>query len=154
MTKTDDISKLKQHLSEQGVYVTKAIGRSMLPMIRSNQDVLVIENFTADSSLKKGDILLYQGLDGKLTLHRFYALDGEKFLLNGDNCAFWERIDRQAVIGRLTTYYRKDKEKSLSGSLYQLYLHLWIYPWRLRFAIKRAYRFLKRLLGGLRGRLK
>lgn len=148
MTKTEDISKVKQHLSEQGVYVTQARGRSMLPMIRGNQDVLVIENVTAESPIKRGDILLYQGLDDKLTLHRFYAFDGEKLLLNGDNCAFWERIDRRAIIGSLIAYYRYDKEKSLSSFLYRLYLHLWIYPWKLRFAIKRIFCFLKQFLVG------
>ena len=71
-------------------------GKSMLPFIREGRDMLKLRR---PLELKVGDIVL-AWFNGKLLLHRVYALEGEKVTLMGDgNLRGTEGVTTSDVVG-------------------------------------------------------
>ena len=58
-------------------------GTSMLPLIRPNTDKVMLKK--APEQLKKYDIPLYLRENGQFVLHRVVGLDGDGYVMCGDN---------------------------------------------------------------------
>ncbi len=101
--KTDIVEILK----ENGKYVGTTVGVSMLPMIKSGKDVVVIVPKT--EKLKKYDVALYIRKDGAYVLHRVLQPVEKGYVIRGDNCYSDEHVSEDTVIGVLEGYFKGEK---------------------------------------------
>ena len=143
---------IEELLSRDGKLVYKAKGRSMLPMLRPDRDLVLIEAIdtaasssaveaTASSAVSTSalpvpyDVVLYK-VDGKYVLHRVLRIDGDQYLIRGDNTYSVERVPADAVIGVLTGFVRDGRQISVQDRRCRLYVRIWcaLYPLRSAFA--------------------
>ena len=83
-------------------------GISMLPTIVGGRDTVTIKK--PIDKPKKFDIILYRRKSGQFVLHRIIDLDGENFILCGDNEIYPEKnVAPEQLIGIVTHYTRKGK---------------------------------------------
>lgn len=80
-------------------------GKSMLPMIIPNQDLVTIRSKKPNEVFKEDDVVLYRQ-KGKLTLHRIVGVRPNKeYILLGDNCSRKEYgISDNDIIGLLIRF--------------------------------------------------
>ncbi len=119
---TQEIQKLKIEdvLQEKGVYLGPTVGVSMLPMLKSRRDTIVVRPKT--ERLKPLDVALYKrGND--YVLHRVLSLTDDGYVIRGDNCYSDENVPEDAVIGVLTEFFRKDKHVLCTDEKYLKYVH-------------------------------
>lgn len=98
--------KIEDVLLEKGVYVGPTVGVSMLPMLKSRRDTVVIRPKT--ERLNRLDVALYRRGEAYV-LHRVLAREEGGYLIRGDNCYSDEHIPEDAVLGVLTEFFRKGK---------------------------------------------
>ena len=119
---TQEIQKLKIEdvLQEKGVYLGPTVGVSMLPMLKSRRDTIVVRPKT--ERLKPLDVALYKrGND--YVLHRVLSVTDEGYIIRGDNCYSDENVPEDAVIGVLTEFFRKNKHYLCTDKKYLKYVH-------------------------------
>ena len=133
-------------LNSNGRLVYTNVGVSMLPLIREGRDIMIIEK-RGVSLLKKYDAVLYRRENikgrGEYVLHRIIKIlpDGN-FYIVGDNCTNGETVKPSQILGVLTGLIRNGKPVDLTGFRYKAYIALWCAPYRLRFFVLRANRFM------------
>ena len=98
--------KIEEVLAEKGAYVGPTVGISMLPMLKTGRDTIVVRPKT--ERLKHLDVALYKRGDDYV-LHRVIQPIEGGYIIRGDNCYSDEHIPEQAVFGVLTEFFRKDK---------------------------------------------
>ena len=141
-------SRLENILEEKGTLCYKNVGVSMLPLIREDKDVIVINRRPAER-LKKYDVALYKrpGVSGRgaYVLHRVMTVnpDGTYWIL-GDNCNAGENVKEEDVLGVLSQVIHKGKNRA-EGFGYWLYVHTWIAAWPLRTLILHTKEWLRRV---------
>lgn len=105
-------------LEQDGKYVGPTSGVSMLPMLKSGRDTVVIVKKT--ERLKPLDVAFYRR-GGKYVLHRVIKpLDGG-YLIRGDNCYSDELIPEKDVLGVLDEYFRGDERVKCTDKKYLSY---------------------------------
>ena len=110
-------------LERYGKLVYKTKGISMLPMLRQNRDLVIIEK--PHGRLKKYDVALYKR-GSKYVLHRVIKVREKDYIIRGDNTYQPEYgISDRNIIGVLTAVVRNGKEVSVHDRKYKLYVHLW-----------------------------
>ena len=110
--------KIEDVLAEKGVYVGPTVGISMLPMLKSRRDTIVVRPKT--ERLKRLDVALYKRGDAYV-LHRvLQPIDGG-YIIRGDNCYSDENIPEEDVFGVLTEFFRKDKHYLCTNEKYLKY---------------------------------
>ena len=127
---------IEELLSRDGKIVYKAKGRSMLPMLRHDHDLVLIEAVNSSSAPPaRYDVVLYK-VCGKYILHRVLRTDGNQYLIRGDNTYSVERVPADAVIGVLTGFVRDGRQISVQDRRCRLYVRIWcaLYPLRSAFA--------------------
>lgn len=135
---SENYSSFENELETNGKLIYTNVGVSMMPLIRENRDVMVIEKLS--DSPKKLDAVLFKrdGFTGrgKYIVHRIVKIrkDG-KYFIAGDNCFDGEIVDKDHILGILTAVVRDGKKINFSGFRYFIYLHFWCAPYRLRFFI-------------------
>lgn len=97
-----DKVKIEEILIREGKYVGATAGVSMLPMLKSGRDLVVI--LPAKSRLKPLDVALYKR-DGKYLLHRVIAIANGCYVLRGDNCYAEERVEEGQILGVLAGFF-------------------------------------------------
>ncbi len=116
MTKISDI---KREIKEKGVFISTTSGVSMVPMLRHRRDTIVVE--PTRERLKKYDVALYRRGDSYV-LHRVIKVLPDSYIIRGDNCIAKEYgITDNDVLGKLTSFYRKEKKVNMDGFLYRSY---------------------------------
>ena len=123
---------IEELLSRDGKLVYKAKGRSMLPMLRPDRDLVMIEAVDSPAaSPVPYDVVLYK-TDSKYILHRLLRIDGNQYLIRGDNTYSVERVPTDAVIGVLTGFVRDGNQISVRDWRYKLFVRIWcaLYPLR------------------------
>ena len=134
-------------LEKDGRLVYKTKGVSMLPMLHQNRDLVIIQ--VPSSRLKKYDVALYRRGENYV-LHRVIGFGNDCYLIRGDNTYSVETVPEQAVIGVLTAFVRKGKQRKVTDPRYLVYVHIWcrIYPLRSCYVRARrlAGRVVRRLL--------
>ena len=121
----------EQTLQTEGVLFYRIEGVSMQPMLRQKRDTVVVRQ--PQGRLSKLDIALYRRPSGKYVLHRVVRVLPEGYIIRGDNCFFDETdITDREIIGVLTAFVRKGKERKASDRAYRLYARVWVacYPFR------------------------
>lgn len=110
--------KIEDVLREKGVYVGPTVGVSMLPMLKSRRDTVVIRPKT--ERLKRLDVALYRRGEAYV-LHRVLACEEGGYLIRGDNCYSDEHIPEDDVFGVLTEFFRKGKHILCTDKKYLKY---------------------------------
>lgn len=124
-------SSVETELREHGVYASVTSGTSMLPLFKTNRDMIIVR--TPVAALKKYDVALYRGALGKYILHRVIAVKDDVYLIRGDNTFAIERVAKDRVIAVLTEFNRKGKRHSVTDRGYRLYSRLWTFIYPVRF---------------------
>ena len=131
---------IEELLSRDGKIVYKAKGRNMLPMLRHDHDLVLIEAVNSSSAPPaRYDVVLYK-VCGKYILHRVLRTDGNQYLIRGDNTYSVERVPADAVIGVLTGFVRDGRQISVHDWRYRLYVRIWCALYPLRAALMRIRR--------------
>ena len=152
----DKKSTFEEVLKRDGRLIYKNVGVSMLPLLRENKDIMVIESIT--SALKKYDAVLFRrnGVTGrgKYVLHRILKiLPDNKYFIAGDNCTSGETVEREQILGVLTSVFRDEKQIDFNSLKYKIYVRLWCAPYHLRFMVLAVRRSMIYLIGGIRHKL-
>ena len=126
-------STFEEEINKTGKLIYTSVGNSMMPIIRENCDILIIEKVSG--RLKKYDIPLYK------------RASGHSYVTCGDNR--WKKeydITDDNIIGVLTGIVRNGKKISVSNIKYKIYVHLWCDLFPIRAVILRIkYHITRRL---------
>lgn len=115
---TDKIN-IEEVIEKEGVYISTTSGVSMYPMLRDRRDTIVVT--PTSERLKKYDVALYRR-GNSYVLHRVIKVLPDSYIIRGDNCLSKEYgITDADVLGKLTSFYRKEKEVNMNGIPYKLY---------------------------------
>ncbi|MBE6876020.1 MAG: hypothetical protein E7496_04730 [Ruminococcus sp.] len=117
-------STFEQEIQRTGKLIYTNVGDSMMPLIRQDKDLLIIEKVTG--RLKKYDVPLYRRDSGQYVLHRILKVRENDYVICGDNR--WHReygITDRHIIGVLTGIVRDGKTIPVTDKKYLFYVHLW-----------------------------
>ena len=142
----EEFSSFERELAEHGKLVYTNVGVSMMPLIREKRDVMVIE--TCKEPPKRLDAVLFYRDDvqgrGKYVVHRILkTYKNGSYLIAGDHDSSGEIVQKDHVLGVLTSLVRDGKPFAFRGFRYWCYLHFWCAPYHLRFFFLRVFRTLK-----------
>ena len=136
-------STFEEEISRTGKLIYTNVGDSMMPIIRQNRDLLIIEK--VNGRLKKYDVPLFKRDSGQYVLHRILRVRKNDYVMCGDNrCNKEYGITDRHIIGVLTGIVRDGKTVSVNNKKYRLYVHLWCDFFPVRALILRAKNYLKR----------
>ncbi len=142
----------EQELKQNGKIIRTNVGVSMMPLLRQNRDVMIIER--VEGRLKRYDVPLYIRADGQYVLHRIIKVHKDCYDIIGDNCISIERgIKDSQIIGVLTGVIRDGKTITTDNFTYKLYYHLWCDFLYLRIGIIKFKHFLWRIAASVKRRL-
>jgi hypothetical protein len=120
-------------------------GTSMLPLLVEGRDAVILEK--PAGPLAAGDIPLYRRADGSYVLHRIVAVEGDGYVLCGDNQSEPERgITDDAVCAVVTAIERDGRPIELTDPDYRRYCEKMLGDPTKRY-------FFRRLRGSVRKRL-
>lgn len=137
--------KIKDELKEKGRIVFTNRGVSMMPLLRQNKDLMIIEAPT--EPYKRLDAVLFERPNGQLILHRILKVYDDRYWIIGDNCRDGEDVPKEAVLGILTGVKRGKKTISTDDFAYKMYVRLWCAPYHLRIMIQVPYKFARKCVG-------
>ena len=87
---------IEELIGSEGRYVGPTVGVSMLPMLKTGRDSVVIVK--KEARLRPLDVALYKRGD-KYVLHRVISVIDGGYIIRGDNCYSDEKIPESAVFG-------------------------------------------------------
>lgn len=113
-----------EQLEKHGMYMSVPHGRSMYPMLRSQQDIVEVRRLGQPA--KRYDLVLYvRGENRQGVLHRVLHVLEDKYIIAGDNCWRREYIPREQIKGIAVRFYRNGRWHEVTEKPYLLYVHLW-----------------------------
>lgn len=124
------------------LYTCKGI--SMLPLIKQQRDVVIIEKWST-YELKTMDVVLFVRENGQYVLHRILKIDDDKYWIAGDNCVTGEWVSEMQILGIMTAISKNGKVIRTANAIYRAYVWIWCKPWRIRIQITKL-KFLVRKL--------
>lgn len=141
---------IREILAESGEVSFVSAGVSMLPTIRDRKDTVTLVR--PQGKLKKGDVPFYQRDNGQYILHRVIYVNGDTYVMRGDNQ--WENeynVRHDQIIGVLHSFDRDGKTYKVTDTCYKLYvkfLPLIRYSRKYYYLLKsNVYAFIKFLTG-------
>lgn len=130
---------IEELLAQKGEVITSTAGLSMYPMLRNRRDMVVIKKPCRE--LSRNDVPLYRMKSGKLVLHRILSVKGDKYIIRGDNLYAKEIVDKNQIIGVLSSFYRDGKFYDCeTNKIYKLYVVLMRLTYPLRFTFAKVIR--------------
>jgi len=128
-------------------------GNSMAPMLRHNEDVVILSSLPEELNLY--DLVLYKRDSGSYVLHRIVGTfetsnDAAKlsYIMLGDNQYTKEYgIDHSQIIGVVTSFVRDGREHSVEENGYKAYCRVWYHSRHFRYFWLRVKRKIRRLIG-------
>ncbi len=112
---------IREILAESGEVSFVSAGVSMLPTIRDRKDTVTLVR--PQGKLKKGDVPFYQRDNGQYILHRVIYVNGDTYVMRGDNQ--WENeynVRHDQIIGVLYSFDRDGKTHKVTDTGYKLYV--------------------------------
>lgn len=100
------IFTIERLVETEGKYVGPTEGVSMLPMLKTGRDSVVVRK--KEARLRPLDVALYRRGE-KYVLHRVVSLVEGGYVIRGDNCYADELVPEECVFGVLTEYFRGDE---------------------------------------------
>lgn len=124
-------STVESELNANGVYASVTKGVSMLPLFKTNRDMIILKR--PERELSRLDVVLYKNKAGKYLLHRIVKVMPNEYIIRGDNTFTDEHVPKSEILALLTEFNRKGKKVSTDNRAYRLYSRFWtfIYPVRL-----------------------
>ncbi len=122
----------EQLLERDGRLVYKTRGKSMLPMLYQERDLVIIEPISEPP--KPMDVVLYKR-GASYVLHRVIHVLEDECLIRGDNTYSLERVPNKSMLGKLVFFVRKGKRYEVTDRRYLYYARFWcaVYPVRMVF---------------------
>ena len=137
------MSSFEEELERSGTLVFTNKGKSMLPLLRQNRDLMVIEK-KGPERCKKYDAVLFKRGD-KYVMHRILKVRERDYYIVGDNCRKGEYVRDEQILGVLKQVVRDGKTVEVDDPAYQRYVHLWCDLFPLRAFVLRGLHVLKRM---------
>ncbi len=138
-------------LERDGVLLYKNKGRSMLPLLRQDRDLMLIIPKGPDRCGRL-DAVLFRRPGGRYVLHRILKVTPQGYWIAGDNCFTGENVSDDQILGVLKAVIRDGRTISADAPLYRLYVHLWCDAYPLRMLILRCGNLAGRLIRTLKNR--
>ena len=138
------VTTFEDILEKDGKFIYRNVGKSMLPLIKENRDLIVIAK--KEKKPQKYDVPLYLRRDGKYVLHRIVGVlpDGG-YVIRGDNCYYTEKnVKDSDIIGVLESIVRKGKEIRVTDTGYRIYSVIWAKTYFIRFIFNKIFVFAAR----------
>lgn len=136
-------------LERDGYLIYKTRGTSMLPLLRQNKDVVVIET-VKDKQLVANDVVLFKRKKtqkDEYVLHRILKVFPEdKYWIVGDNCMTGEYVSKEDILGILTKINRNNHIITDKNVTYRVYMNTWCRFYRVRFFILRVKRAISKIV--------
>ncbi len=129
-------------LDETGHIVYTTRGVSMRPLIRQGRDVVIIEKYTEQP--QKYDVVLFQRRNGQYVLHRILKVCEGRYWIIGDNCITGEMVNRDQILGKMTSIKRNKRTIKETDWHYRLFSRVWYWIFPLRRCVKRVKSFIYR----------
>lgn len=125
-------SSIEEELARTGRLVYTNRGVSMMPLLRENRDLMVIEK-KGPGRCKRFDAILFKRHNGQYVMHRILEVRAKDYFVAGDNCRDGEYVTDEQILGVMTQVVRDGKTISVEDPAYQRYVHLWCdhYPLRM-----------------------
>lgn len=121
MVMNSTYTQLEKDLSAKGWCLSMTEGDSMEPLLRQNQNMVLIER--AQGILNINDVALYRRLgQNKLVLHRVVKVRARDYLICGDNRLYKEVVPHGWVIGVMRGYYENNNFISTDDTTYKDYV--------------------------------
>ena len=140
MKETYDVVAL---LKEGKTIQLKPQGYSMYPLFVPERDEAILRP-VSDEDFKRGQVLLYRGTKGVLTLHRLWKVTSQGYYFVGDNQVEVEGpISKDQIYGTLCGYVRKGKEHNADEVFYTVISRVWLFLRPIRFLISKPIAKLK-----------
>lgn len=146
------LTTAERELAENGAYLTTTIGHSMEPLFSHRRDAVVIAR--PDRELKKYDVVLYPGGEGRFVLHRIIGVGKEHFIIRGDNTHFKELVPKSDIIGVLVSFTRKGKKHEVTELGYRAYSRIRCASYPIRVLARRVRAMLSRIKRAILGKKK
>ncbi len=118
------MTTFEQELETNGSIIFTNRGRSMLPLLRQDRDVMVIDK-RGPERLKKYDAVLFRRDDGKYILHRILRLLEGGYYIVGDNETGGEFVREDQVLGVLRAVRRSGRTIQVTDPGYRCYVRLY-----------------------------
>ena len=109
---------IEQVLQTRGTYIGPTMGISMLPMLKTGRDTIVVQ--AKNERLQPLDVALYKRGDDYV-LHRVIRVVDGGYIIRGDNCYNDENVSEETVIGVLTEFFQADKQIKCTDEKYLAY---------------------------------
>ena len=108
-------------LKKDGRVITHVVGGSMLPLLHERESIVIVED-VGRVPPRRGDVVLYK-MGGRYILHRVLRIEGEAYVIRGDNTWTLEHVPKTALLATMTGFFRRPKSR-LTGRknvVYRLY---------------------------------
>ena len=107
-------------ISSGGEFRMYPRGVSMLPLLVQGEDSVVLVSL---GDVCVNDMILYRRDSGQFVLHRLVKIEGDEYIMCGDNQGELERgIKKEHLLAKVKYFYKKDKKVSLDSEEYLKYL--------------------------------
>ena len=127
------MSSFEEELEQNGTLVFPNKGTSMMPLLRQNRDLMVIEK-RGPERLRKYDAVLYKRGENYV-MHRILQVRDRDYWIVGDHCRVGESVRDEQILGVLKQVVRDGKTIRTTDPGYRLYVHLWCDFFPLRCAL-------------------
>ena len=127
------MSSFEEELEQNGTLVFPNRGTSMMPLLRENRDLMVIEK-RGPERLNKYDAVLYKRGE-RYVMHRILKVREEDYWIVGDHCRVGESVKDEQILGVLKQVVRDGKVIRTTDPGYRIYVHLWCDLFPLRSAL-------------------
>ena len=143
-----NIVSFAQLLERDGALAYTNKGISMMPLLRQDRDIMIIEK--RDPPYKKYDAVLFLRDNGQYILHRIMKVMDGKYYIIGDNCPSGETVREEQILGVLTGVKRDGKLIRENDRRYRCYVRFW---WAI-FPLRKGWMRLRPYLGAVRRRVR
>ncbi len=120
---------IEEVLIKQGKYVGPTVGISMLPMLKTRRDTIIV--LAKTERLRPLDVALYKRGEAYI-LHRVLEVTPTGYIIRGDNCYADEIVPEEDVIGVLTEFYRKNQHYTCTDEKYLRYVRKRLKNYKIR----------------------
>ena len=98
------MSSFEEELEQNGTLVFPNKGTSMMPLLRQNRDLMVIEK-RGPERLRKYDAVLYKRGENYV-MHRILQVRDRDYWIVGDHCRVGESVREEQILGVLKQVVR------------------------------------------------
>ena len=116
------MSSFEEELEQNGTLVFPNKGTSMMPLLRQNRDLMVIEK-RGPERLRKYDAVLYKRGE-KYVMHRILKVRDRDYWIVGDHCRVGESVRDEQILGVLKQVVRDGRTITAEDPAYRRYVRL------------------------------